>query len=238
MLQPNLEYIPKKKSRAPKIMAQILSTLFTAVMIIALITCITSDELQYVPFEKVNLYNTNYDDVYELKDLKVVSKYSSDEDFDYYLVLLPYKDETAKAASFRCSKYYFEADYKNNEVVDLVITVGVTVDTVDFYYDDILEAYNSAVDYLKNGKMKVASTELAFTFACEANDAAFCDYYDADKSGAVFSIAVFTALSIAGVVLMIISFRQRKNESRQSIYYQPSNHQGVYFDTGFDSRFK
>lgn len=69
---------------------------------IGLVSCFTIDPPRYIPSEEVNFYNTNYDDVYELTDLNVISKYSSDEDFDYYLVLLPYKDEVIKAASLRC----------------------------------------------------------------------------------------------------------------------------------------
>ncbi|MDE5670618.1 MAG: hypothetical protein K2I14_04035, partial [Eubacterium sp.] len=130
MLQPNLEYNPKKKGRVLKIIAQIVSTLFTAVMIIGFVSCVTTDAPRYIPAEEVNLYNTNYYDVYELKDLKVVSKYATDEDFDYYLVLLPYKDETIKAASFRGRKYYFDEDAGKKEFVGSTISVGATVDTV------------------------------------------------------------------------------------------------------------
>ena len=74
MLQPSPEFNPKKKSRVPRIIAQILSTLFTAVMMIGLVSCFTIDPPRYIPSEEVNLYNTNYDDVYELTDLNVISK--------------------------------------------------------------------------------------------------------------------------------------------------------------------
>ena len=71
MLQPSPEFNPKKESRVPRIIAQILSTLFTAVMMIGLVSCFTIDPPRYIPSEEVNLYNTNYDDVYELTDLNV-----------------------------------------------------------------------------------------------------------------------------------------------------------------------
>lgn len=234
MLQPNLEYNPRKKGRALKIIAQILSTLFTAVMIIGFISCVATDAPRYIPAEKVNLYNTNYYDVYELKDLKVVSKYSSDDDFDYYLVLLPYKDETIKAASFRGYKYYFDDNAEKKEIVGSTISVGVTVDTVDLYNDDFKEAYNRAVDDLKNNGMHVVSTELDFTFACE-NNADFSDYYDTDKSSAVFSTVFLAVLSIVGVILMIASYKSSNYNPEQTYFVPGSNKTSLDFD--FDKRF-
>lgn len=236
MLEQNFDYKPKKR-RALRIIAQIVLTLFTAAMIGGLIVCFTSDAPQYIPFEDVNLYNTNYCDVYELKDLKIISKYSSDEDFNYYLVLLPYNDEMPKVASFRCGKYYFDDyDDENKDMAGFVFTAGATVSTIDMDYDNIQEAYNRAVDNLKNNGMKVVSTELAFTFACEANDADFSDYYDVDKSGTIFSIVFLTILSIAGIALMIISFKNSNCYDQGQIYYVPGYNK-TSLDYDFDKRF-
>lgn len=239
MPYPVVEFMPKKKSRAPKIVAQILSTLFTAVMVIGFIACVSLTPPKYIPFEEVNLYNTNFEDVYELKDLRVVSKYSEDEDFDYYLVLLPYKDETVKAASFRCSKVYFEDENRiapDFGKTDFSFTVGVTIDTVEYLYDYIIADYSNAVDDLKKDGINVVSTELDFTWACEANEESFNDYCDIEKSAYIFSSILSAVLLIAGAVLMIMSFKERNTEAGLSeMGYAKQN--GVYFDPDFDNRF-
>lgn len=233
MPEQRFEYQPKK-SRVPKILAQILSTLFTAVMISGLISCFTSDLPKYIPYDKVNLYNTNEYDVYELKDLKIISKYSSDEDFNYYLVFLPDKEKTDKVASFRCRQSYFEDyDDENKDMAGFVFTAGVIVDTTDWYSDDVLEAYNSAVDNLKKSTKNVVSTELAFGYACEANEKDFRDYYDTEKSAETFSAFILSALSIIGVALMFASFWESKSK-----YQQVSNYSGVYFEPNFNNRFE
>ncbi|MDE6506403.1 MAG: hypothetical protein K2K71_04015, partial [Eubacterium sp.] len=56
------DYTPKK-SRAPKIIAQILSVLFISVMAIIFIVALTITEPEFVPYESVNLYNADADDV-------------------------------------------------------------------------------------------------------------------------------------------------------------------------------
>lgn len=239
MPYPVVEFMPIKKSKAPKIIAQILSTLFTAVMVIGFIACISLTLPKYIPFEEVNLYNTNFEDVYELKDLKVVSKYSEDEDFAYYLVLLPYKDETVKTASFRCSKAYFEDENgiaPDFEKTDFSFTVGVTIDTMDYLYDYIIADYRNAVDDLKKNGINTVSTELDFVRACEANEESFNDYCDAEKSAYIFSSVLSAVLSVAGVVMMIMSFKERNTEAQLSeMGYAKQN--GVYFDPDFDNRF-
>ncbi len=238
MLQPSPEFNPKKKSRVPRIIAQILSTLFTAVMMIGLVSCFTIDPPRYIPSEEVNLYNTNYDDVYELTDLNVISKYSSDEDFDYYLVLLPYKDEVIKAASLRCPKHYYDiySDDDENSVIDnLVMNVGVTINTMDILYDNIGTAYNNAFEVLKSSGMEAVSTELSFDFACEPNQNAFSAYLDEEKTANVITMVCLGIFSVLGIILMIVSFKN-SNYSQEQVYFVPGSSK-TSLDYDFDKRF-
>lgn len=241
-MQANLEYNPKKKNRVLKIIAQIISTLFTALMLITLITGDWLSGPQCVPFEDVNLYHTNPDDVYELKNLRVLSKYTSDEYVDYYLVLLPYKDEKVKVASFSCVRdldfninLRKQLDDKKENSENCVMDAGVTIDTADYLYYDVKDAYDQSVENLYNNGVSVVSTDLSFDYVCDANSKAFAEYQQNQKADNCFLFGVFAFLSALGIVFMFFSFREK--EYGNQIYFVPPVSQNTALDYDFDSRF-
>ena len=244
MLQPNLEFNPKKKkSRTSKIIAQIVSTMFTTVFVLCLIIGVFSSntDYKYVPFEEVNLYNTNYDDVYEMKDLKVISKYTSDETDDYYLVALPYKDEQTKVASFRCSKNSSNNLDKamTNKNSECFLSVGVTIDHTDMLFDDTKADYDNAIKNLKESGMNFVSTELSFEYICNTDDSYYFERYCSDeKSFNRFMSVMCAVLTVVGIVPMYFSFREKKDDYQPEQVYSASSRQRTYFDPDFDNRFQ
>ena len=223
----SFDYTPKK-SRAPKIIAQILSVLFVFVMAIIFIVAVTITEPEFVPYESVNLYNADSDNVYELRDLTVVSNYAADDYSEYYLVLLPYKDETIKAASLCCDKYsdlnlYIQKYMRDNnaELGNCVVSVGATVNSMDILYDSTIAVYENAVEGLKESGLNVMSTELSLEFVCLPDGSDFEEYCRSEKSFNHVMTTVVFVLLILGIVAVVFSYRERKGQDGTAVYYNP-----------------
>ncbi|MDE6413282.1 MAG: hypothetical protein K2K42_05265, partial [Eubacterium sp.] len=159
---------------------------------------------------------------------------------DYYLVLLPYKDETVKAASLCCQNGYDfninirkQLDNKKFKLGDCKVSAGVTADYTDMLYDNMEEDYHKAVENLKESGMNVVSTELAFDYTCDPDRDSFDEYYATERSDRVFIFAIVAVFPIIGIILMFASFWESKSR-----YQQSSNYSGVYFEPNFNNRFE
>ena len=223
------DYTPKK-SRAPKIIAQIVSVVFTAFMLLMFIVFLDSEKPEFISSESVNLYSTNEYDVYELRDLTVISNYESDGDYsEYYLVLLPDKDETAQVASLCCDKnsnldLYIKKCMKDNnaETGYCVVNIGVTVSGKDMLYGSTISAYDNAVKNLKDSGMNVMSTELAFSYACLADGSDFEEYCHSEEVFNNVMIIMFFVLTLLGIVAAVFSFKESKKQNTVVTYYNPN----------------
>ncbi len=207
------EYTPKK-SKAPKIIGRILSVVllvFSLFMLIGAATAFLEGEPEYIPSDRVDLFNIESPDVYELNNLKIISKYESDEYRDYYLALYPDKDGTEKAISLVCYRDngLFPVLRGNAQTAD-IISVGAaeyfSSKDEENSYKQAFEAYNSKLE------KPVLSTGLSFEFVCQTDRIGFYEYCQDDRQTNIF-IAVFTVIvMLAGILLASFSFRKSKEK--------------------------
>lgn len=212
--QNNFEYTPKK-NKAPKIIGGIISVVllvFSTILLIGMIGVISDGAPEYISSENVDLYNIDYHDVYELKDLKIISNYYSDDYDDYFLVLYTDRDGAEKAITLVCSK-----ERNSLALFNIIDNNGtISVGAVEYLLSaDEQECYNKAFNELCNNQdIKAVSTALAFRFACNTNEAEFKEYCKSDKNENITGLSFAVVLVIIGAVLAYFSFRKRRTQNK------------------------